>query len=112
MPVIELFSIFRVIAIFGSSSPKVDSSVSSVCSSLHIPHLTTTIQNVENEIKSQSRSEDPNSRGHYSFYLGPSQHDVVTMIVDIVKRLQWSNLAYITHRETGKNTFRIYLCCA
>ena len=41
MTAIELFSIFRVIAIFGSSSPKVDSSVSSVCSSLHIPHLTT-----------------------------------------------------------------------
>ena len=94
--------IFRVIAIFGSSSPEVDSSVSSVCSSLHIPHLTTTMQKLENEVKSQSRNIDHNLNGHYTIYLGPSQHDLVSMIADIVKRLNWRNMALITHRETGK----------
>ena len=60
------------------------------------------MQNFENEVKGQSRNLDRNAIGQYSIYLGPSQHDLVTMITDIVKRLQWSNLAFITHRETGK----------
>ena len=38
----------------------------------------------------------------YTIYLGPSQHDLVTMIADVVKRLEWRSLALITHRETGK----------
>ena len=99
--IIWCFVFYRVIAIFGSSTPEIDRSVSSVCSSLHIPHLTTTMQKFENEVKSKT-SLDRKSGGDYSIYLGPSQHDLVTMTATVVNRLGWQNLAFITHRETGK----------
>ena len=99
---LESLLYFRVIAIFGSSSPVIDSSVSSVCSSLHIPHLTTTMQTFEMEMKNQV-----SDHSSYSIYLGPSQHDLVTMIADVVKRLEWQSLALITHRETGKSSFQV-----
>ena len=99
--IIWYFVFYRVIAIFGSSTPEIDRSVSSVCSSLHIPHLTTTMQKFENEVKSKT-SLDRKSGGDYSIYLGPSQHDLVTMTASVVNKLGWHNLALITHRETGK----------
>ena len=99
--IIWYFVFYRVIAIFGSSTPEIDRSVSSVCSSLHIPHLTTTMQKFENEVKSKT-SLDRKSGGDYSIYLGPSQHDLVTMTASVVNKLGWRNLALITHRETGK----------
>ena len=68
------------------------------------------MQTFEDEMKNQARSLDHSS---YSIYLGPSQHDLVTMIADVVKRLEWNNLALITHRETGKlyllNVFNKYI---
>ena len=94
------FNFYRVIAIFGSASPEVESSVSSVCSSLHIPHLTTSMKKFENEVKSQSRNLDRMTA--YSIHLGPSQQDLVTMMADVVKRLKWTNVALITHRTTGR----------
>ena len=61
------------------------------------------MQKFETEVKGQSRNLDRSDNGHYTIYLGPSQHDLVTMVADIVKRLNWRNVALITHRETGKS---------
>ena len=59
------------------------------------------MQKFENEVKSKT-SLDRKSGEEYSIYLGPSQHDLVTMTASVVNKLGWHNLALITHRETGK----------
>ena len=60
------------------------------------------MQTFEMEMKNQV-----SDHSSYSIYLGPSQHDLVTMIADVVKRLEWQSLALITHRETGKYSFEL-----
>ena len=98
----EFFNHSRVIAIFGSSPANVDLSVASVSSSLHIPHLTTSMKRVEDEVLGRPRNLDMDMARQYSIHLGPSQYDIVSAITDMVQRLGWSNLALITHRETGQ----------
>ena len=98
----DFFNCCRVIAIFGSSPANVDLSVASVSSSLHIPHLTTSLKRVEDEVLGRPSNLDMDMARQYSIHLGPSQYDIVSAITDMVQRLGWSNLALITHRETGQ----------
>ena len=86
----------RVVAVFGSSPSLVDSSVASVCSALKVPYLTThpVLASAENI---QARK--------FAVHLGPSQNDLIQAVKDTIERLKWSEMALLSHRETGKLTF-------
>jgi hypothetical protein len=85
--------LFRVVAVFGSSLPSIDKSLGSVCSALHIPYLTTNMAPV-NRVKSD-----------YSLYLGPTQMDLIEVVVAIIEKLKWQEVALVSHRETGEIEF-------
>ena len=86
-------SLFRVVAIFGSSPLLVDSSVASVCSALKVPYLTShpVLASAENI---QARK--------FAIHLGPSQNDLIRAVRDTIDQLKWTELALLSHRETGK----------
>ena len=73
-----------------------DSSVASVCSALKVPYLTThpVLASAENI---QARK--------FAVHLGPSQNDLIQAVKDTIERLKWSEMALLSHRETGKLTF-------
>ena len=89
-------SLFRVVAIFGSSPLLVDSSVASVCSALKVPYLTShpVLASAENI---QARK--------FAIHLGPSQNDLIRAVRDTIDQLKWTELALLSHRETGKIFF-------
>ena len=86
----------RVVAVFGSSPSLVDSSVASVCSALKVPYLTTH--------PVLASSENIQAR-KFAVHLGPSQNDLIQAVKDTIERLKWSEMALLSHRETGKLTF-------
>ena len=86
----------RVVAVFGSSPSLVDSSVASVCSALKVPYLTTH--------PVLASSENIQAR-KFAVHLGPSQNDLIQAVKDTIERLKWSEMALLSHRETGKSTF-------
>ena len=83
----------RVVALFGSSPLLVDSSVASVCSALKVPYLTShpVLASAENI---QARK--------FAIHLGPSQNDLIRAVKGTIEALKWSELAFLSHRETGK----------
>ena len=89
----------RVVAVFGSSPSLVDSSVASVCSALKVPYLTTH--------PVLASSENIQAR-KFAVHLGPSQNDLIQAVKDTIERLKWSEMALLSHRETGKSTFLLF----
>ena len=89
----------RVVTVFGSSPSLVDSSVASVCSALKVPYLTTH--------PVLASSENIQAR-KFAVHLGPSQNDLIQAVKDTIERLKWSEMALLSHRETGKSTFLLF----
>ena len=75
-------------AIFGSSSPIVDSSVASVCNTLRIPYLTTSMS------KSLVKTS-PESGLSYVARVGPLSWHVSRAVRDTVKEMGWTDVAVI-----------------
>ena len=88
-----------MVAVFGSSPAEVDSSVAAVCSALQVPYLTT------HPVLSSS---DNRVSRRYAIHLGPSQNDLIQAVKDTIERLKWSEMALLSHRETGKSTFLLF----
>ena len=76
-------------AAFGSSLPTVDQSVGSVCSALHIPYMTTSLAPVNRP------------KTDYVLHLGPTQTDLIEVVAAIIDKLNWDEVALVSHRETG-----------
>ena len=104
---------YRVVAVFGSSPSNLDSSVASVCSALHVPYLTASSHpvmagsssgNVDNLASSSSRK--------FAVHLGPSQNDLIQAVKETIDQLKWTEVALLSHRETGKKEIwiRMLLC--
>ena len=91
-------------AVFGSSPDVIDASVSSVCSALHIPYLST---------GGLGTNVAP-SNGQFVVRVGPQARDLVNAVEKLVKKLEWTEVAYIVHRKTGTrpvSRFRIERSC-
>ena len=91
-------------AVFGSSPDVIDASVSSVCSALHIPYLST---------GGLGTNVAP-SNGQFVVRVGPQARDLVNAVEKLVKKLEWTEVAYIVHRKTGTrpvSRFRIERYC-
>ena len=76
-------------AVFGSSGQTADHSIGSVCSALHIPYLTTSLAPVNRP------------KTDYVLHLGPTQTDLIEVVAAIIQKLNWDEVALVTHRETG-----------
>ena len=83
---------YRVVAIFGSSSSEIDASVASVCSALSVPYLTSQPYSGNNLMLSRK----------FAIHLGPSQHDLITAVKETIFQLKWTEVALLSHRETGE----------
>jgi hypothetical protein len=81
------------VAVFGSSLPSVDQGIGSVCSALHIPYLTTSLAPVNR------------AKTDYVLHLGPTQTDLIEVVAAIIDKLNWEEVALVTHRETGNFLF-------
>ena len=86
-------------AVFGSSPWLVDSAVSSVCSSLKVPYLTTQPLMISDSPVTGAVSSDSHK---FAVHLGPGQNDIINAVSDLIGELEWSEFALISHRETGK----------
>ncbi len=89
---------YSVMAVFGSSSPLVDSSVASVCNALRVPYLTTSMRPVSPPAASASGSA-PDS---FVARVGPLSWHVSRAVRDTVKEMKWRDVAVIVHKDSGK----------
>jgi hypothetical protein len=44
-------------------------------------------------------------KSDYSLYLGPTQMDLIEVVVAIIEKLKWQEVALVSHRETGEIEF-------
>ena len=86
-------------SVFGSSPSALDSSVASVCSALQVPYLTT--HAVE---ASSTGGSNLGSTRKFAVHLGPSQNDLIGAVKDTIDQLKWTEVALVSHRETGEKT--------
>ena len=85
-------ALYRVVAVFGSSPVDVDSSVAAVCSALQVPYFTT---------HPVLTSSDNRVSRRFAIHLGPSQNDLISAVKDTIDQLKWTEVALLSHRETG-----------
>jgi hypothetical protein len=79
---------FSVWAVFGANPAKVDTTVSSVCSTLHIPYFTTTNR--------------PDGNSEFVIRMAPLVEQLVLAVGDVVEEFGWAEVAYVAHRETSE----------
>ena len=79
-------------SLFGSSPNIIDANVASVASALHIPYFSTSKTSVSHQGAPQN----------FVIHLGPQTEHLVQAVVDLVKEFNWNHVAYVVHRQTGK----------